>query len=109
MQKQTKDGKRLVISNQKRLFLRASLPATVQPKGRAEVTARHTARTQKQGAQVRRRAADLQPALRRAEGWHLADVPPAPRGIRARREIAEAWPRQRGGVLHPRRRGLRDP
>ena len=32
--------------------------------------------------QVRRRPADLQPPLRRAEGRHHADVPSAPRGIR---------------------------
>src|SRR5262249_25985544 len=60
-------------------------------------------------AQVRRWAANLQPALRGTERRHQPDVPPAPRGIRARRQVAEARARERGRLLHPGRRRLRDP
>ena len=60
-------------------------------------------------ARVQRRAADVQQALRRAARRHRADAAHPRRGIRAGRPLAEARPRQRGGVLHPRRRGLRDP
>ena len=89
--------------------LRPRDPGALQPEGRARAPAVDAAGAQGARDQVHRRPADLQPPLRRAEGRHHADVPPASRGVGSGREVAEARPRERGGVLHPRRRGLRDP
>src|SRR5262249_43074060 len=53
------------------------------------------------------RAAVVQQALRRAGRRHDADAARPPRGVRSGRPHAEARPRERGGVLHPRRPRLR--
>ena len=58
---------------------------------------------------VQRRPAVVQQALRRAGRRPDADAARAPRGVRAGWADAEARPRQRGRVLHPRRHRLRGP
>src|SRR5688572_8085698 len=83
-------------------------PGPLQPEGGARAPQVDAPRPQGARDQVHRRAADLQPPLRRTEGRHHADVSPPPRGVGAGGEVAEARPRERGRVLHPRRRGLRD-
>jgi gentisate 1,2-dioxygenase len=68
-------------SKKDRVFVRG-IQGQYSLKDELKRPARHAARAQGEGDQVRRRPADLEPALRRAEGRHHADVPPAPRGVR---------------------------
>ena len=54
-------------------------------------------------------AAGVLQALHGARRRARADAAHPPRGVRAGRQVADARPRERGDLLHPRRQGLRDP
>src|SRR5712692_1193660 len=102
-------GQGIALQQQEGPRLRARHPGTVQPQGGARALEGPAARDQGQRPPLQRRPAVLQQALHRAGGRPCADAARAPGGVRARRPHAEARPRERGGVLHSRRQGLRDP